>query len=158
MKQEILIMILSSTISVVISSIISVIGIIINLNLVSKVKKFRELKESAVYCLIMNACYYCNPADLAKINSETRNIYSNAADELRKVGSEFIAFSSVSPRFSFRLIPKRTIIADIGREFIGLSNSTFTAYNCDNAVEKGEKNELKRYRIEKLLKIKTKAD
>ena len=78
--------------------------------------------------------YYNNLADLSKINSETLEICFNASDGLWKVGNKFIAFPSVSQIFLFWSIPKRAIILDIDKEFIGLSNSMFTSYNCDNSV------------------------
>ncbi len=112
--------------------------------------EYKRIKNKISYTLTMYACYYSNPLNLRKNNIEKEiEIYKEASNEMRRVGSELSGYIATILSIKFLKIKK---LNDVKRYLIGLSNG-FIILNGDvgETIRDNIKYEKK---IKRILKIK----
>lgn len=91
-------------------------------------KEYKKLKQKVLYIISMYCCYYANPYDLSRGDSNVRPIdeYKMASTELRKIGSEFASYIGIVPKYRFI---KRKKLLEVQQSLIGLSNGLYVYEN-----------------------------
>ena len=84
----------------------------------------------AAEALTMNACYYCNPVDIAQHGDNLPEAYERGSTQLRELGAKFRSFAETLPERTHDIPLCKEQIAQVGSNFIGLSNSFNTPYRC----------------------------
>lgn len=93
-------------------------------------KEYDSLRRMAAEALAMNACYYCNPVDVAQYGNRLPEAYEKGSEALRELGAKFRGFAETLPDEVRDLPLSKAQITEIGSNFIGLSNSFNTPYRC----------------------------
>ena len=93
-------------------------------------KEYDSLRRMAAHGLAMNACYYCNPVDIAQHGDKLPEAYERGSTQLRDLGSKFKSFAETLPERTHDIPLNKEQIAQVGSNFIGLSNSFNTPYRC----------------------------
>lgn len=93
-------------------------------------KEYDSLRRMAAEDLTMNACYYCNPVDIAQHGDKLPEAYERGSTQLRELGARFKGFAETLPDEVRDLPLSKAQIAEVGSNFIGLSNSFNTPYRC----------------------------
>lgn len=95
-------------------------------------QEYELLRRMAAEALTMNACYYCNPVDIAQHGNSLPEAYRKGSNELRALGAKFKGFAETLPDGVCDIPLSKAQIAKVGNNFIGLSNSFNTPYQCPN--------------------------
>lgn len=93
-------------------------------------QEYESLRRMAAEALTMNARYYCNPVDIAQYGNRLPKAYKKGSEALRELGARFRGFAETLPDEVRDLPLSKAQIAEVGSEFIGLSNSFNTPYLC----------------------------
>ncbi len=144
---------LSSIIITVISGVlVYIIGQILKEIWLTPLQEYKELKSKISFSLSYYAQYYSNVVDLATCGEETKKIYKNASDEMRKISCELDGFIETLSWFK-PCIPQKKKLYEASREIMGISNSFFCPYNTNKTGIVINHNIKARDSIYKLLKI-----
>ena len=93
-------------------------------------QEYESLRRMAAEALTMNARYYCNPVDIAQHGDKLPEAYERGSMQLRKLGARFRGFAETLPERTHDIPLSKEQIAQVGSNFIGLSNSFNTPYRC----------------------------
>ena len=93
-------------------------------------QEYESLRRMAAEALTMNACYYCNPVDIAQHGDKLPEAYERGSTQLRELGAKFRSFAETLPERTHDIPLSKEQIAQVGSSFIGLSNSFNTPYRC----------------------------
>lgn len=93
-------------------------------------QEYDSLRRMAAEALTMNACYYCNPVDIAQHGDKLPEAYERGSTQLRELGAKFRSFAETLPERTHDIPLSKKQIAQVGSNFIGLSNSFNTPYRC----------------------------
>ena len=93
-------------------------------------QEYESLRRMAAEALTMNACYYCNPVDIAQYGNRLPEAYKKGSEALRELGARFRGFAETLPERTHDIPLSEEQIAQVGSNFIGLSNSFNTPYRC----------------------------
>lgn len=93
-------------------------------------QEYDSLRRMAAEALTMNACYYCNPVDIAQHGDKLPEAYKRGSTQLRELGAKFKSFAETLPERTHDIPLSKKQIAQVGSNFIGLSNSFNTPYRC----------------------------
>ena len=96
-------------------------------------RDYYEIRVKIKYYLLLYANLYTNPLQLADKNTEeTQKRYSEASDDIRKIGAELAGVISYLPMTIGKKIPKKQELNDVVRYLIGISNSFYLPYGIDD--------------------------
>lgn len=93
-------------------------------------QEYDSLRRMAAEALTMNVCYYCNPVDIAQHGDKLPEAYERGSTQLRELGAKFKSFAETLPERTHDTPLSKEQIAQVGSNFIGLSNSFNTPYRC----------------------------
>ena len=115
--------------------------------------KYYEIRSRIKYYLLLHANLYTNPLQLADKNTEAiLKRYSEASDDMRKVGAELAGIISSLPMTIGKTIPKKQELNDVVRYLIGISNSFYMPYNVNDTTQIRDASKDKK-EIERILNI-----
>ena len=60
-------------------------------------QEYDSLRRMAAEALTMNACYYCNPVDIAQHGDKLPEAYERGSTQLRELGARFRGFAETLP-------------------------------------------------------------
>lgn len=97
------------------------------------VRDYYEIRSKIKYYLLLHASLYSNPLQLSEENSEAiLKRYSEASDDIRKIGAELAGIISSLPVTIGNKIPKKQELKDVVKYLIGISNSFYLPYRVDD--------------------------
>ncbi len=87
-------------------------------------KEYKKLKQKVLYTISLYCCYYANPYNKLKEDSNMRpeEEYKIASTELRKIGAEFASYIGIVPKYRLK---KRKKLLEVQQSLIGLSNGMY---------------------------------
>lgn len=115
--------------------------------------EYESLRRMAAEALTMNACYYCNPVDIAQHDNKLPESYVKGSEELRTLGSKFIGFAVTLPNNIRDLPISKEELDKVGHYFIGLSNCFNTPYQCPGNYESVRTAQMYEREVRNLLNI-----
>ena len=108
-------------------------------------QRYDALRQEIAAALTMNACYYCNPVDIARMkNHQLPHDYAEGSKQLRELGAKVRALMETAPKKVKDMPISKQDLYEVSSNLIGLSNSFTTPYNSGvsewhyNAIQKYE--------------------
>ena len=126
--------------------LVFVLGQLFNEYWLKPIQKYKELRAKISYELTLYAYLYMNPTVYGKSNKEA----DAASDEIRKLAAEVDAMIELKPFCNFLIAPK-SVLADVSKNLIGLSNGFYS----NDVVRNVETNGKCRSEIYDLLNLKS---
>lgn len=114
--------------------------------------EFKRIQKEVDASLMLYACYYMNPIDIAHSGKDEIELYDRAANSMRTLSVKLTTLSNSIQGRSCCGVPQANI-AKAASSLMGLSNSFFTPYNRPD-LTKHEYSEKRQNDIRVLLKIK----
>lgn len=88
---------------------------------ISHVRQYRLLKSEVAFTLVKYANVYMNVTQADKATEG----HKDAATDLREVASKIAAFAVIRPKICW-MVPRKSLLIEVEKELIGLSNGMFT--------------------------------
>lgn len=81
-------------------------------------QEYDSLRRMAAEALTMNACYYCNPVDIAQHGDKLPEAYERGSTQLRELGAKFRSFAETLPERTHDIPLSKEQIAQVGSNLL----------------------------------------